>query len=142
MKKVFVSALMMCAVLFANAQANFSGTWTFAEQESVSGNLYNNGNPKSLAVKQEKETIAIETTTVGAEGKDNIVKVDMLFGGKASERTTASGRLVKNSIVWSADKTSFVQTTEVYNAQDKTKLEYKNTDTWSIYFCKMLLQRK
>ncbi len=57
----------MFSAVFCFAQnKDFSGTWNFTEQESISGKLYSNGSPKSFKITQSATQTIIEQTTAGA----------------------------------------------------------------------------
>lgn len=142
MKQFFLASVMMamsCVIGFA--QTNFSGTWNFENQESISGKLYSNGSPKTFVVKQSEQNIMVQRTSAGANG-DVTTSDNVLFDGKPTLSTTSSGRPKKVSASLLADHTGFTMVTELFNATDKTKLEMKITDQWKMDGGKLVLQRK
>lgn len=141
MKTITLSICLALLCSLLHAQTNFTGKWNFVKQESVSGKLYSNGSPKSFTVKQSEQDIVIEKTTTSANG-DVTSKETLLFGGKATETTITTGRPKKSSITLLADKKGFTHVTEIYNASDKTKLEMKISDRWTLDQGKLLLERK
>jgi hypothetical protein len=132
-KRFLLSVLPIIFCAFSVfAQTDFSGSWKFVNQESVSGNLYSNGSPKTISITQTKTNISIEKITATGDGKD-VTLTDMVsFDGKASETITTSKR--KKVIVgeWSADKKTFTETVNIYSLTDVGKVDHKVTDIYSL----------
>ena len=140
--KIRIILFLMCLLtgLTSFAQkTNFSGTWTLKDQQSISGNLYSNGLPGKIKVTQTENNIIIETTTAGANG--DVVRADTIINDKPLEALTASKRKRVSTIKWNGDK-SFTKVMNIYSAADNTKLEYTDTDIWTIQDGNFILQRK
>ena len=145
MSKLFWRHLLLIAVFVgihaASAQTDLSGTWTFKDQASVSGNLYSNGSPKTVTIKQDLKTITIEKVTAGGSGDVSSTET-VAFNGTPFETTTASHKKKAITGEWSGDKKSFAEIVLVYDATDSTKLSFKTTDVWSLDSGELMLDRK
>src|SRR6185437_14246375 len=100
-------ALIAGIVLFSMAayaqQTDFSGTWVFGDQQSISGNLYSDVSPTQMKVTQKGDEIVIEKTTSAGNG-DVTTNETLTFDGKPFQTTTSSGRKKRITIKWSDDQ--------------------------------------
>jgi hypothetical protein len=140
--KVFsVSVCIFAGIPLIHAQTDFSGSWTFKIQESISGNLYSNGSPKSVLIEQDAKAISITKVTAGSDG-DVTTTETVSFNGQPFATTTASKRKKAITGQWSTDKKSFTEIALVFDATDSTKLYFRTTDTWSFENGALMLDRK
>ncbi len=131
----------MFSAVFCFAQnKDFSGTWNFTEQESISGKLYSNGSPKSFKITQSATQTIIEQTTAGANG-DVTTSNTLTFDGKATESKTGTGRKKVVTLTWNGTS-GYTTVTSIYNAADPNKLEFKTTDIYTLDEKGLVLQRK
>jgi len=145
-QQLIVSRIVVVVSLIAttglvHAQSNFSGSWAFRDQQSISGTLYSNGSPKSVAIAQDSKTISITKVTAGNDS-DVTSTETVSFDGKPTETTTASKRKKSITCQWSADKKTFTEIALVFDATDSTKLYFRTTDAWSLDNGKLVLDRK
>jgi hypothetical protein len=138
---ILVALALVGAVNGVMAQTDFSGSWVFKTQESVSGNLYANGSPKSVAIKQAKSSITMDKTTAGQNG-DVTTTETVGFDGKITEMKTVSGRKKTITGSWSPDKYGFTEVTLIYDKTDTAKLFHTVTDVWTIQGGQLQLDRK
>lgn len=119
---------------------NLAGIWNFKEQQSISGNLYANGSPKQVTIKQTNDIFEFEFITADEEGdtKSN----EKISSGKELESTTPMGRKKISKIQWSADGKTLTETTNIYSKTDVGKFDFKFTDSWTITDGKLILDRK
>jgi hypothetical protein len=123
------------------AQTSLSGTWIFKSQESISGNLYSNGSPKSLTIKQDAKSITMEKTTAGNGGDVTNTEIAN-FDGQPVQMTTASKRKKTITATWSSDKKSLTEIVQIYDATDSNRLFHLVTDVWSLAGGGLVLDRK
>ncbi len=140
-KAVAVIITMIAGMTAATAQTDFSGSWTFKDQQSVSGRLYSNGSPKSLTIKQEGKSITIGKTTAG-NGGDITSTETVTFDGQPFQTTTTSKRKKTITATWSGDKKSLIEIVQLYDATDSSKLFHLVTDVWSLEGSDLVLDRK
>ncbi|NCI51334.1 hypothetical protein GWC95_15505 [Sediminibacterium roseum] len=141
--KTFTLAALCFVVFSAFAQkADFTGNWVFVEQESISGNLYSNGSPKQINISQTATVVNLDKITMGANNTDFTVSEKLTKDGRAVELTTASKRKKTITTTWSNDGNSFVCFTTISSPDDAGKLERKVTDTYSLEYGSLILQRK
>lgn len=135
----FVSSIF--AGLGASAQTDLSGTRIFKGQQSVSGNLYSNGSPKSVSIKQDAGNITLSKTTAGNAG-DVTSTETVAFNGQTFETITPSKRKKTITGSWDKDKKTFTEITHLYDATDSTKLFHTVTDSWTMQNGQLILDRK
>lgn len=139
------SSLITGIVLFSMAasaqQTDFSGTWVFEDQQSISGNLYSDVSPTQMKVTQKGDEIAIEKTTSAGNG-DVTTNETVTFDGKPFQTTTSSGRKKRITIKWSDDQKMLTETTALFSTLDNGKEDYRITDRWSLENGKLVLLRK
>jgi len=143
MNKFFLSgviALLLNTALAAQ-KTDFSGTWNYKDQESISGTLYNNGSPKSIKIVQKKDNISLEIVSQKADGNDFTSKEILLYKGDVFETKTSSGRKKLVSIKWTTDA-GFTVTANSYDLSDKSKIVFTTTDKYSIENENLVLIRK
>ncbi|MEO8172417.1 MAG: hypothetical protein ABI581_05015 [Sediminibacterium sp.] len=139
--KIILSAICFFACAFSFAQnKDFSGTWNFTEQESISGKLYSNGSPKSFKITQSAAQVIIDQVTAGQNG-DVTSSATIGFDGKAFEGKTGTGRKKVITIAWNGTA-GFTTVTSIFEATDPTKLVFKTTDIYTLDNNQLVLQRK
>ena len=140
--KIILLILVLSSVgHFVHAQTDFSGSWTFKGQESVSGQLYSNGSPKQVSIKQDSKAIVISKVIAGKDG-DLTTTETVSLDGQPTEKITASKRKRTITGQWSNSKNSLIEITQLYDPTDSTKLTYKTTDVWILENGRLLLDRK
>ncbi len=139
--KIILSAACLFASIFSFAQnKDFSGTWNFTEQESISGKLYSNGSPKSFKITQSAAQVIIDQTTAGANG-DVTTSTTLPFDGKVFESKTGTGRKKVVTLTWNGTS-GYTTVTSIYDAADPNKLVFKTTDIYTMDDKGLVLQRK
>ncbi len=139
---ILALALVFIGANVATQKTNFSGTWTFKEQTSISGNLYSNGSPKQIKIDQHEKEIAIQKTSLDEKGEDFTQTDSLRFEGAPFEKITKSKRKKKISIQWTDDGKGFTATTSIFSAADNSKMEFQFTDRFSMEEGKLILIRK
>ncbi|MDP4130863.1 MAG: hypothetical protein Q8939_11940, partial [Bacteroidota bacterium] len=128
-------ALIAGTVLFSMTSCaqptDFSGTWVFEDQQSISGNLYSDVSPTQMKVTQKGDEIAIEKTTSAGNG-DVTTNEIVTFDGKPFQTTTSSGRKKRITIKWSDDQKMLTEITALFSTLDNGKEDYRITDRWSL----------
>jgi hypothetical protein len=143
MKKITFLALAMSLILTSTtlfAQTSFNGTWKFKDQESVSGNLYANGSPGQVTIAVSGADQKMDYLT--NDGQNDVPSSENFISGKPFETKTKSGRKKIVVLTWSADKSSFTEISSIYSLTDASKLDFKNTDIWTLTDGKLILDRK
>ncbi len=140
MKRIFTTLFAISISLTAFAQSELVGTWSFQEQESISGKLYINGSPKSVKITAAGNNLSFEKVTAGPDGQDYKVAEIVSLDGKPLEVITASKR--KKVITLKKDGNSYSEASILYNAADTSKIDHKTTDTWSVVNGQLILDRK
>jgi hypothetical protein len=143
MKKSTSLAIAMLLFLCSNtvlAQTNFTGAWNFKEQESISGNLYGNGSPSKVTITINGSDQKMDYLT--SDGQNDIPTSETFTGGKTFETKTKAGRKKVVVLTWSADKNTFTEISSIYSLTDANKLDFKNTDVWTLADGKLILDRK
>ena len=139
--KIILVTACFFSMSFSFAQnKDFSGSWKFAEQESVSGKLYSNGSPKSFKITQAANQTTIEQTSAGASG-DVTTSTTLSFDGKPTETKTGTGRKKIVTLTWNGTS-GYTTISTIYNAADPTKMDFKTTDIYTIDDKGLVLQRK
>ena len=144
MKRFFVLASLCLATIFSTyaQQTDFSGTWIFKDQQSISGNLYSNGVPKQITITQNNKSIIIEKITAVGDGTDATTRDTLTFDGKAFKSITASKRQKETILTWTDSKESFTTIATAFNPADNKKADFKTTDNWSIENDQLVMIRK
>lgn len=143
MKKITFLALAMSLILTSTtlfAQTNFNGAWKYKDQASISGNLYVNGSPSSVTISSSGTDLKMNYLT--NDGQKDIPTSETFNDGKPFETKTPMGRKKVVVLTWSADKMSFKEVSSIYSLTDANKLDFKNTDVWTILDGKLILDRK
>ena len=135
-------AICLFACLATNAQTDFSGTWIFKDQQSISGNLYSNGSPKQITIVQTDKNIIIKKVTAVGDGTDANTADTLFYNGKPFKSITSSKRNKESTFQWNDNKDSFTTIGTAFNPADKTKADFKTTDTWTIENDQLVLTRK
>lgn len=135
-------ALLCIAATVTTQKTDFSGTWKFREQQSITGNLYSNGSPRQIKITQKDKEIAIEKIAVDENGKDMINTDSLNFDKGAFEKITKSNRKKRITIQWTEDGKGFTSVTTIYAAADHTKPEFRMTDQYSLVGSNLVLMRK
>lgn len=141
-RSIFVSAICALFSMTSIAQTDFSGTWVFKDQQSISGNLYSNGVPKQITITQADKSMIIEKITAVGDGADATATDTLKFDGKPFKSITASKRNKATTLAWDASKNSFITIATAFNPTEKTKADFKTTDTWSIENDQLVMIRK
>lgn len=137
-----LALVVLCNAAFVLIEkTDFSGTWAFKDQESISGNLYSNGSPKQIKITQKEQEIFIEKTSADENGKD-LTSTDSLKYNAPFEKITKSKRKKVITIEWTADGKGFTQITTIYTAADHSKAEFAYTDTYSMDNGHLILTRR
>lgn len=136
--------MMFTCLLFATAlwaqKSDFSGSWMFVSQESISGRLYANGSPNQITLRQNDHSIQIEKKTAG-NGSDITVAETLPFDGKPVQTTTSSKKKKIILLKWGDDGKSFTESADIYG-DDGGKVAFKYTDAYSLIDGKLVLIRK
>lgn len=138
---ILALALLIVAATVQLQKTDFSGTWKFRDQESITGNLYSNGSPTQLKIMQKESAIAIVKTSADENGKD-ITSTDSLSPEKTVEKITKSKRKKRMTLEWSADGKGFTHMTTLYTAADSSKKDFEYTDRYSMNNGHLILTRK
>lgn len=134
---------LLCSVATIIAQrADFSGTWKFKEQASITGNLYSNGSPRQIKITQKDKDIVIEKTATDENGKDVTGTDSLNFDKGVFEKITKSKRKKRITIQWTEDGKGFTEITTLYTAADHSKPEFTYTDQFSLVGGNLVLIRK
>jgi hypothetical protein len=139
-KIISMITLMFLTAFSVKAQTVFSNTWTFKGQQSVSGNLYFNGSPKQVTIKQDSDRLTINFIT--SNGDADSTYTDTL-GIPAFERFTGrSHKKEVSTLAWQLGKIGFTEVTTIYSKVDPSKADYRNTDIWTLENGELILDRK
>jgi len=142
-RSIFVWGL--CALYTSTSLAqhtDFSGTWLFKDQQSISGNLYSNGVPKQITITQTGKALIIEKITAVGDGTDATSRDTLSFDGKPFKTLSPSKRPKEVTLKWNAAKEGFTTIATAFNPTDKTRADFKTTDTWSIENDQLVMIRK
>lgn len=142
MKVILTAVALFAATTIFAQKTDFSGTWLFQGQESISGNLYSNGSPKKVKITQEASKVSLEKTSDRGDGTEVVLTDVVGFDGKGTETIGASKRKKVVSLSWSVDDKTFTSTVMVYSAADNTKLERVQRDTYSMDEGKLIIDRR
>ena len=141
--KAYSLAALCFLVLSAFAQkVDFSGSWNFTKQESISGKLYSNGSPMQINIMQSIALLSIDKINTGANNANVTISEKLTTEGKPVESITASKKKKTITTTWAADGKSFIRFTTISGQEDVSKLERKVTDSYSIVDGTLVLQRK
>src|SRR5687767_4195623 len=113
MKRMILLFVLVAGVqaIFAQ-QTDFTGTWAVASTEHIAGPQYGNALPKQMEVKQGKDSLYIESTSLGGDGKDITARTTYAMDGKPITATNAATkRKYVRKLEWSVDKKSMTLTT-------------------------------
>ena len=141
LSRIVVVVSLVAVTGRGHAQTNLSGSWTFKDQQAITGTLYSNGSPKSVTIVQGAGSIQITKVTAG-DGGDVTTSETITFDGQPFQTTTASKRKKTTAGQWSSDKITFTEIALVYDASDSTKLYFRTTDTWFLENGELVLDRK
>jgi hypothetical protein len=134
--------IFLLAFFATKAQTDFSGGWTFNNQQSISGTLYSNGSPKQIVIRQKDKTMFMQKVSTNADGNDYTTVDTLSFDGKPFVSTTLSKRYKETTLQWNNTKDGFTTTGNAFNPADKTKVDIRTTDRWSIENDQLVLVRK
>lgn len=119
---------------------SLTGTWNFKSQESISGNLYANGSPSKVTISINGADQKMDYLT--SDGQNDVPSSEIFTGGEPFETKTPMGRKKVVVLTRSADKSSFTEVSSIYSPTDASKLDFKNTDVWTLSDGKLVLDRK
>jgi hypothetical protein len=134
--------IFLLASLASKAQTDFTGGWSFNNQQSISGTLYSNGSPKQIVIRQKEKMMFIQKVSTNADGADYTTVDTLSFDGKPFKSTTLSKRYKETTFQWNDSKDGFTTIGTAFNPADKTKADMKTTDRWSIENDQLVLVRK
>jgi len=136
-----LTALLFSISFSAYAQQdNFSGTWQFKNQQSVSGNLYANGSPKQVTINQNNSLAIALVMNYGAQ--DTTITEVFSSTAKPFETKTAMGRRDIITLKWADNHSNFTVISLIYDLNDPAKLDFRDTDIWKISDGQLILDRK
>ena len=138
-RSIFLSLTALLFSISSYAQANFTGSWTFKDQQSISGNLYANGSPRQVTITQNGSEINL--TEVVNYGQDTTL-TETLSLKKPFETKTPMGRKKEITLSSTSDGSSFAEVANIYNLADPSKLDMKETSTWTLANGELTLDRK
>jgi hypothetical protein len=132
MRIIIFSFLALASFQVVSAQKDFSGTWKFKSQQSVDGNLYNNGSPVQIKITQDNQKIVIEKQNDNGQGVISTTADTVTADGKPIEVVTKSKRKKVITLSWAGDKNSFTEAVNIYSLTDPGKVDYKVIDIYSL----------
>ncbi len=128
-----VAVLYVCIAATLAAGVDLKGDWVYNAQKSKPGSSQYPIAPLKLKITTEANGIAIERTTAGFNGGENMVSTDHLtFDGKVSENTAFGNSKKKSTAVWSADGKQLTVTASILFDQNGTQREFKSTEVYSL----------
>ncbi len=114
-------------------QANFSGDWKLKETQYVEGNRYGNAMAKSIGIKQDSDSFWLNRAFDDGKGNLTPIQETLAQNGKQTSRVTIKSKRKKVlTLAWAADKESFVITIVTYAPSDDSKMDFRDTDTYSL----------
>lgn len=128
-----IAAVYVCIAATHLAGIDLKGEWTYNAQKSKPGSSQYPIAPLKLKITTEANGIAVERTTAGFNGGENMVSTDHLtFDGKVSENTAFGNSKKKSTVVWSADGKQLTVTASILFDQNGTQREFKSTEIYSL----------
>jgi hypothetical protein len=125
--------IYVCIAATHLAGVDLKGEWTYSAQKSKPGSSQYPIAPLKLKITTEANGIAIERTTAGFNGGENMVSTDHLtFDGKVTENTAFGNSKKKSTAVWSADGKQLTVTASIMFDQNGTQREFKSTEIYSL----------
>lgn len=126
-----VAALLVSGYTYA--QSPIEGTWSLQNKEYLLGPEYGNALARQVTLKQQADSLVIETVSAGAEGQDvNNRSAVGMDGKQVSGVSNRSQRKYTKSIKWNPDKKGFIMTTVIYLADNPTEVDFTRVETWSL----------
>ncbi len=114
-------------------QTNFSGTWTLQHKQLITGPQYANALPKQLTMRQETDSLIIESVSIGAGGNDATNRQAIALNGQSTTTTNATtNRKLTRSLKWTNDKKAMVLTTVFYRPDNPTEIDFSREETWNL----------
>lgn len=130
-RSLLVIAVFCMTVSGLFAQTNFAGTWAFNESKSNFGDSQFRFAATSMVVKQDANTLTVESVTPGRDGEEMKTSASYTLDGKVSENPMFNSTR-KSTVTWSADKSSLViASTMTFDMGGETR-EMKSTETWKL----------
>ena len=115
------------------ANADLKGEWIYNQQKSTQQQGNFRISPLKLKITPETNGIAIERTTAGFNGGENMVSTDHLtFDGKEAESTVYGMMKKKSTAIWSADGKQLTVNASIMFDRNGTQTEFKSTEVFSI----------
>lgn len=129
--RLLVTGLLMHAITFA--QPPVSGTWALQNKQHVLGPEYANALPKQLTIRQQADSLIIESINIGGNGQEVSSRQAVAMDGKPTTNTGAtSKRKYVRSLKWNADKKGLVLTTIFYVPENPSEVDFTRVETWSL----------
>jgi hypothetical protein len=133
MKKLITLIAVASFGITINAQTNFTGSWSLKEKKHITGPEYGNALPSKLKVEQKTDSVIIESTNMGNEGKETTSRQAIAMNGKTQTINSAtSKRKYVRSLAWSADKKSLILTTLFYIPENENEIDFTRIETWTL----------
>ncbi len=127
---VFIGLLIISSI--ANAQSDFSGSWILNSTEHVSGPEYANALAKQVNI-QQRDSLFVETISVGTEGKDIINAHTLSMSGTSvTYINPTSKRKIVRSLTWSEDKTKLTITSVYSMPENENKIDLTRIEIWQL----------
>ena len=143
MKKVFLTLLKLLLVAIAFSQTNFSGTWIFKDKQMITGPEYANALPKQIKVDQQRDSILIESISVGGNGNDVTSKQTIAMNGRESAAVSAMNKIkYTKSLAWSSDKKTLTITTIFSMPENENEVDFTRVEIWIIANGKLNIDKK
>jgi len=139
---LFINVLTIpVTVNYVKAQnASLNGNWNFKDQQSISGNIYENGSPKKAAITQNGDRLKL-TTTISTGDLDSTFTEALSI--MPFETITGRSHKKKVSVIsWLPDHSGFTEISTIYSKDDSSKADYRNTDKWTLQHGQLTLDRK
>ena len=126
-------AALLFAASFLHAQStDFSGTWAIQSQEHIAGPQYSNAMAKAMKIQQGKDSLIIESVSLGGEGKDVTSRISFPMNGKNIIHTSATTkRKYERKLQWSPDKKSLTLTTVFYLPDNDKVVDLTRVEVWT-----------
>jgi hypothetical protein len=115
------------------ANADLKGEWTYNEQKSKQGQATFRVAPLKLKITNEANGLAIERTTMGFNGGENMISTEHLtLDGKETESTVFGVMKKKSAATWSADGKQLTVNASMVFDRNGTSTEFKSVEVYSV----------
>jgi len=128
---------------FTFSQTNFSGIWVLKTKQQLTGPEYLNALPTKIIVTQQKDSIVIESTTIGPDGTEATIKQVIAIDGKPYYSTTQSSRRkYVRTFQWVKSNNSFLIKTVYYLPDNDNEIDFTRLDTWLLKEGELMIDRR